>query len=166
MSVATPSRSDIPPSRTNRPAVGERRTSPRRTSKNKNKSVMDGVNQLVPPSRKRRSGRGSSSLWELARFIKEGKRVVFITGAGLSVASGVRAFRTTNSSNKKYSSDSAWKNNPASRSGTNRAVGRGGKRQKSESKKSLVEEQPLAIWSTTLWTNAKRETFRKDPMSW
>ena len=151
------------PSPASRRAEG-RRISPRRTTRNKNKKVM--VGELVPPSRKRRSGRGSSSLWELARFIKEGKQIVFITGAGLSVASGVRAFRTTNCSNKKYSSDSAWKNNPASRSGTNRAKASGGKRQKSEIKKGLVEEQPMAIWSTTLWTNAKRETFRKDPVGW
>lgn len=161
MSVARYDISPSPPS-TNRP-VGGRRISPRRTSRNKNKSTMVNSQLLELPSRKRRSGRGSSSLWELARFIKEGKQIVFITGAGLSVASGVRAFRTTNdSSSKKYSSDSAWKNNPASRSGSTH----GKKKLKSESKKGLVEEQPLGIWNSTLWTNAKREAFRKDPMAW
>jgi hypothetical protein len=141
------------------PSTTSRRTSPRRTSRNKNKSIMESA-ELNLARNKRRSSRGSSSLWELARFIKDGKQVVFITGAGLSVASGVRAFRTTNSSNsKKYSSDSAWKNNPVSRGS--------GKKQKTETKKNhLVEEQPMAIWSSTLWTNAKRETFRKDPIAW
>ena len=44
--------------------------------------------------RRRRSSRGHSCLAELARDIVEHcKRVVFITGAGVSVASGVRPFR-------------------------------------------------------------------------
>lgn len=115
-------------------------------------------NSLSPPSqRHRRSGRGSSSLWELARCIKDGKQVVFITGAGLSVASGVRAFRTTNDSSNLYSSHGAWKSN--SSSGTNN-------RKKRQSKKGLVEEQPFGIWNSTLWTNATRKTFRKDPLQW
>jgi NAD-dependent SIR2 family protein deacetylase len=47
------------------------------------------------------------------------KRVVFITGAGVSVASGVRPFR-----------------------------GESG------------------VWTSTIWTNATRDAFRKDPLKW
>lgn len=43
---------------------------------------------------RRRSSRGNSSLTELAKeIVTNRKRVVFITGAGISVASGVRPFR-------------------------------------------------------------------------
>ena len=43
---------------------------------------------------RRRSSRGNSSLVELAKeIVTNRKRVVFITGAGISVASGIRPFR-------------------------------------------------------------------------
>lgn len=124
---------------------------------------------MAPPSKQqRRSARGSSSLWDLARHIQEGKKVVFITGAGLSVASGIRAFRTTNESSNSYSNDGAWKS-PTSR-GANAAHGKQGKQRDkamvAEAKKGLIEEQPLGIWNSTLWTQAKRETFRKDQLLW
>jgi NAD-dependent deacetylase len=62
----------------------------RRSSSNSDSSVDDGP----PRSRRRRSSRGNSSLTELAKEIcLYQKRVVFITGAGISVASGVRPFR-------------------------------------------------------------------------
>jgi NAD-dependent deacetylase len=44
-------------------------------------------------SRRGRAATNDSSLDELAECIAGGKRVVFITGAGLSVASGVPTFR-------------------------------------------------------------------------
>ena len=53
------------------------------------------TNQNATATRRRRSTRGASALTELAHAIVTGQRVVFITGAGLSVASGVRPFRTT-----------------------------------------------------------------------
>lgn len=43
----------------------------------------------------RKSLRNQMALTELANYIVEGKKVVIISGAGLSVASGVRPFRTT-----------------------------------------------------------------------
>jgi len=43
----------------------------------------------------RKSLRNQMALAELANYIVEGKKVVIISGAGLSVASGVRPFRTT-----------------------------------------------------------------------
>eukprot|EP00934_Nitzschia_sp_Nitz4_P008918 Nitzschia sp. Nitz4//scaffold79_size90958//25166//26284//NITZ4_005014-RA/size90958-processed-gene-0.80-mRNA-1//1//CDS//3329558216//8908//frame0 len=70
--------------------------------------------------RTRRSSRGSQSLCELAKEIcLFRKRVVFITGAGISVASGVRPFRGSN-----------------------------------------------GVWTSTIWTNATRDAFRKDPLKW
>jgi NAD-dependent deacetylase len=72
-----------------------------------------------PPPR-RRSSRGHSSTTELAKDICfYRKRVVFITGAGISVASGVRPFRGSS-----------------------------------------------GVWTHTIWTNATREAFRKDPLEW
>ena len=158
MDVETSRAYDIPPRSpsTNRPPGGrKRRLAPRRSSRN-NPDVSE--HSIAPPKKGRRSARGSSSLWDLARHIQEGKKVVFITGAGLSVASGVRAFRTTNNSSNNYSSDGAWKN------GTTH--GKKKKKKPSEMKKRLVEEQPLGIWNSVLWTQAKRETFRKDQLAW
>lgn len=173
MSVAA-SASYASPSPTNR-----RATPRRRSSRNSNKTNHDSPSIIMkgplisPPSCKRRSARGSSSLWELARSIQDGKRVVFLTGAGLSVGSGVRAFRTTNQ-DKNYSTDSAWKNKNNNKpacstpSSSSRNKKKKQKTTSSSEKKSgtLVEEQPLGIWNSTLWTQAKREAFRKDPLGW
>jgi NAD-dependent SIR2 family protein deacetylase len=108
---------------------------------------------------RRRSGRGSSSLWDLARLIQEGKRVVFVTGAGLSVASGVPVFRKTNNSSHLYSKDMAWKS-------TSILSPKGTYKKASESKNGRVEEQPLGIWNSVLWTQATRKAYRKDPLEW
>ena len=164
---------DLPLSKspsTNRPPGGrKRRLAPRRSSRHNQEE-----HAIAPPSKGRRSARGSSSLWDLARHIQEGKKVVFITGAGLSVASGVKPFRTTNSSHDQYSRDSSWKSQPTTSSKTTAATGLGGTGNKlrkkvvstAPTKKRLVEEQPLGIWNSVLWTQAKRETFRKDPLLW
>ena len=75
--------------------------------------------------RRRRSSRGNSCIAELAKeIVTNRKRVVFITGAGLSVASGIRPFR-------------------------------GKSNHKSE-----------ALWTQHIWTNATRESFRKNPLGW
>mmetsp|Transcript_16383 Transcript_16383/g.37921 ORF Transcript_16383/g.37921 Transcript_16383/m.37921 type:complete len:418 (-) Transcript_16383:277-1530(-) len=75
--------------------------------------------------RRRRSSRGNSCITELAKeVVTNRKRVVFITGAGLSVASGIRPFR-------------------------------GKSNHRSE-----------ALWTQHIWTNATRESFRKDPLGW
>lgn len=163
---------DLPLSKspsTNRPPGGrKRRLAPRRSSRHNPEE-----HTIAPPSKGRRSARGSSSLWDLARHVQEGKKVVFITGAGLSVASGVKPFRTTNSSHDQYSRDSSWKSEPSASSKT-KTTGSGSSGNKlrkkvvsaTATKKRLVEEQPLGIWNSVLWTQAKRETFRKDPLVW
>jgi NAD-dependent SIR2 family protein deacetylase len=158
--------------RTSRPAGGRqvkrnRRSSPpptspptrrsRRLSKPQKQARRSSPNSTEdPPSQRRRSGRGSSSLWDLARFIQEGKRVVFITGAGLSVASGVPVFRTTNNSSHLYSNDMAWKS----------IINKGPHKQTTKSKNVRIEEQPLGIWNSVLWTQATRKAYRKDPLEW
>jgi NAD-dependent deacetylase len=72
------------------------------------------------PHQRRRSSRGNHSLSELAKDIcLYRKRVLFITGAGISVASGVRPFRGSS-----------------------------------------------GVWTSTIWTNATRDAFRKDPLKW
>ena len=55
------------------------------------KNSKNQVNQPYPI--KRRSLRGNSSMALLAQMIVSNKKVVFITGAGLSVKSGIRPFR-------------------------------------------------------------------------
>ena len=52
-------------------------------------------------SKRRRSTRGNASIRELAEVIVKGeKRVVIVTGAGISVASGVRPFRSFSGKNR------------------------------------------------------------------
>ena len=63
--------------------------STRRKRKGSSEASLDGRQHA-----RRRSSRGQSSLTELAKEIAlYRRRVVFITGAGLSVGSGVRPFR-------------------------------------------------------------------------
>ena len=54
----------------------------------------------LPSSSKRRRGEASaeSGMHRLAGLIREGKRTVVITGAGLSCASGIPPFRSNRSS--------------------------------------------------------------------
>jgi hypothetical protein len=73
-----------------RHSVKAQSTTPTRNSK---KPRLPAAPQPTPLIR-RRSSRGKSSVSELAKDIcVHRKRVVFITGAGVSVASGVRPFR-------------------------------------------------------------------------
>lgn len=95
---------------------------PRRRPRPRNSSSSESGDEysLSRPTQRRRSARGNHALSELAKEIcLYRKRVVFIAGAGISVASGIRQFR-----------------------------GNGG------------------VWTTTIWTNATREAFRKNPRKW
>jgi NAD-dependent deacetylase len=106
---------------------------------------------LQPAKRPRRSGRGRSvSIEQLAELIVSGKNVVIITGAGLSVASGVRPFRTSSAASAVAAA--ACDNNNDKKKGDNTKVN---------------PTLPLAgIWNDVIWTTATREAFRKDPLSW
>jgi len=150
----------------------KRRLAPRRSLR-MNPDVVSLALEPPPSKQQRRSARGSSSLWDLARIIHQGKNVVFITGAGLSVASGIRAFRTTNHNTPGYSTGMTRTTHRtlSGRKKTDTAYykrkGSSGSGKAGMNKTSgLIEEQPLGIWNSVLWTQAKRETFRKDPLVW
>lgn len=83
-------------------------------------SESEDESEAFRPHRRRKSSRGNHSVAQLAQEIcLYRKRVLFITGAGISVASGVRPFR----------GDSG-------------------------------------VWTSTIWTNATRDAFRKNPLKW
>lgn len=119
--------------------------SKKKTNKSKPKS-----SSLQPAKRPRRSARGSSvSIQQLADMIVSGKNVVIITGAGLSVASGVRPFRTSSVSSAVSAvaiGDHDIKNGDTTK--VNPRLPREG------------------LWNDVIWTTATREAFRKDPLSW
>ncbi len=96
-----------------------------RSENDSEESNAEESSSLSALRRRRRSARGNSSIMALAKeIVTNRKRVVLITGAGLSVASGIRPFR---------------------------------------GKSNLKSE---ALWTQHIWTNATRETFRKDPLNW
>jgi len=91
-----------------------------------------------PLVRLRRRTRGAdAALRELAGHIVQSKKnVVIITGAGLSVASGIRPFRSNPNSEDLL---------PAGTTNSNHVLQEG-------------------LWNDVVWTMATRETFRKDPV--
>jgi NAD-dependent SIR2 family protein deacetylase len=106
---------------------------------------------LQPTKRPRRSGRGSSvSIQQLADLIVSGKNVVIITGAGLSVASGVRPFRTSSAASALAAAAACDNNDKKRGDGT-------------KVNPTLPRE---GLWNDVIWTSATREAFRKDPLSW
>jgi NAD-dependent SIR2 family protein deacetylase len=84
----------------------------------------------------RRSCRGQAGIQDLAERIVKGERIVFITGAGLSVASGIRAFRSHTATRTT-------------------AV---------PTKNGLLPT--AGLWNDVIWTTATRKSFRKDPQKW
>jgi NAD-dependent deacetylase len=99
----------------------------------------------APAKRPRRSARGSSSsIQQLADLIVSGKNVVIITGAGLSVASGVRPFRTSSATAAVGDFDHKKGNHTKVNS-------------------TLPRE---GLWDNVIWTTATRQAFRKDPLAW
>lgn len=104
---------------------------------------------------RRKSARGSlSAVEQLASLIVQGKRVVFVTGAGLSVASGVRPFRTSISSNGHSHSHGAC---TTSNSSTLEAS------EHSTVNPSMPRE---GLWNNVIWNTATRKAFRKDAVRW
>ena len=120
-----------------------------------------------PPPRRRCSVRNrstSESLHELASIIcshnnedpsnsnNNKKNVVFITGAGLSVDSGIRPFRTCSATATSLSS---VYHDPHSKNQT--------KRKKKKKTNHILQ---AGIWDEVIWTMATRASFRKDPVRW
>jgi NAD-dependent SIR2 family protein deacetylase len=102
--------------------------------------------------RTRQSPRGETAgLAELAtRIVLRGDNVVFITGAGLSVASGIRPFRKASDGGSKAVMREADGSLVPGRA------------------RSHTTGAPKAagLWDEVIWTTATRATFRKDPTSW
>ena len=100
-------------------------------------SLINRKTDVDSTNKRRRSTRGNASIRELAQHIVKGeKKILIVTGAGVSVASGVRPFRTFNG---KYLSDP---------------------------KKHGVLPTTAGLWNDVIWTTATREAFRKDPARW
>ena len=87
-------------------------------------------------SKRRRSTRGAAALTELAERIVKGDSVLLITGAGLSVASGVRPFRSQTATRTTAT----------------------------PTKNGVVP--CAGLWNDVIWSTATREAFRKDPLAW
>lgn len=96
--------------------------------------------------RTRQSPRGNAGFTELAQnIVGRRQNVVFITGAGLSVASGVRPFRTSGGGGGRKSTKPVQQRQEATETGF----------------------PPLAgIWDEVVYTTATRAAFRKDPLRW
>lgn len=109
--------------------------------------VNEQIKTPSPKPKRRRRLRGDASLESLAQSILEGKRVVFISGAGLSVASGVRPFRSGRPE------DGSWLQPKTSSDD---------KRFAAASKTGLQ----AGLWDQVLWTTATREAFRQNPLKW
>lgn len=91
--------------------------------------------------KRRRSSRGHSALEELAARIVDGDFIVVITGAGISVASGVRPFRSS-------------------------AGDRGPRQQCLDNGIRREAVAASGIWNDVIWTTATKESFRRDPARW
>lgn len=125
-------------------------------------------------SRSRRRLRSPDAAIEALAYaiVVQRKNVVFVTGAGLSVASGVQPFRTgpsvraaatTTTATKVLGKKSVYehdaynpavhqrktRNNPTRRFPPDRATG--------------LQE---GLWDQVLWTTATRQAFRSDPSRW
>ena len=74
-------------------------------------------------------------------------RVLFITGAGLSVDSGIRPFRSTSTTLEH--TDQYYKHNI-----------------QTKKKKNSNHILQAGIWDEVIWTTATRASFRKDPVRW
>jgi NAD-dependent deacetylase len=122
------------------------RRSPRFTPTTKGRKRPHGTSMT---QRTRQSPRGETAgLSDLAtRIAVRGERVVFITGAGLSVASGIRPFR------KSSDSKAAMRGVDGSEPGRARSHTTGA-------------PKAAGLWDEVIWTTATRATFRKDPTSW
>lgn len=149
---------------------------------------------VIPPGlvdcRRRRSTRcPEAAIAQLASYIVcDQKKVVVVTGAGLSVASGIRPFRrcrrrhhhppphhhinggsppikrhdsTNNTNNNTNNMPEAHYSTATGSNSRNRNTGK--KRQWDQVDEYLQTE---GLWDEVLWTTATRAAFRKDPHKW
>jgi len=91
---------------------------------------------IASPARRRRSARGVAAIHSLAERIVKNEKIVIVSGAGLSVASGVRPFRS-NTGCQKTAVPSKYGVPPTK-----------------------------GLWNDVIWTTATREAFRKDACRW
>mmetsp|Transcript_10684 Transcript_10684/g.29445 ORF Transcript_10684/g.29445 Transcript_10684/m.29445 type:complete len:493 (+) Transcript_10684:81-1559(+) len=106
----------------------------------RNSATNDGSSTSTRERRSRRkSSRGTdASIHDLAKMLVEReKRVVIVTGAGLSAASGVRPFRT-----------------------------HAGNNQLSNPQQHGVLPTTAGLWNSVIWSTATRQAFRRDPLQW
>lgn len=99
--------------------------------------------------RRRRLRSRDCALEELASAIVSGTNVVFITGAGLSVASGIQPFRSGRPWNKNNKLPVPTK-----------------KRRKQGFVAASDTGLQEGLWDHVLWTTATRQSFREDPTRW
>jgi NAD-dependent SIR2 family protein deacetylase len=90
----------------------------------------------------------------LAQLLVSGKVTVFITGAGLSVGSGIRPFRDS----------SALLSSSSTRHRSHKAPPP--QQQQHRSTSLTPPAASNAIWNSVIWTTATREAFRKNPLQW
>jgi len=111
-------------------------------------------NSINRPTIIRRSRRGISSIDDLAKHICKSGRdgpVVFITGAGLSAACGIRTFRSGGGMKRKRKSKKKKRFNEG---------------EDCEIAASKSKNESTALWEEVVWNKATREAFRKNPTSW
>jgi NAD-dependent SIR2 family protein deacetylase len=97
-------------------------------------------------------------LYELATSICDPSRhIVFITGAGLSVDSGIRPFR----SNHSVTTTAMTTSHPPSHQ-QKKTKHTDGRTRQDQNHNILYE----GLWNDVIWTTATRAAFRKDPMGW
>lgn len=104
------------------------------------KDVKAKENDCTPSqSTRRKSGRGvAAAIQDLASILVEReKSVVFVTGAGISAASGVRPFRTHI-----------------------------GSTQLAHPKHHGVLPTTAGLWNSVIWSTGTRQAFRKNPTQW
>jgi NAD-dependent SIR2 family protein deacetylase len=100
---------------------------------------------------RRRSRRGNEyGIERLASRIVRGDKVVFVTGAGLSAASGIRPFRRGGGGGDHPAASSHHISNHNQHSRRVRGD----------------DDPPAGLWDSVVWTTATRECFRKDPLRW
>ena len=131
--------------------------------------------------RRRMSRRGhGTALHELAQCIVHQRHsIVFVTGAGLSIASGIRPFRSTSNNNNNLTNCRTLTRNTTTMSSSsslslssNHSVTRDCDSQQQQQQQQPSQHVPSSscsssgLWDSVLWTTATRQAFRNNPLDW